>query len=240
MEINQIISLTNHCLHLCNSSNMEEVVFSHIVNGDTLVTHDQEIWEQKLAEKGINCSVKRAESVRKKDKIIVDGSSLGKEAAKWEKIWQKQSQAVCVYNLDKLDHSVLGELVKIHDKMVLSHNKIRMFSDKNLEKEINDHDPEVVESLVKRELKNVLISLLLTKPMCGTELVKVLYQKFRVFVSPGMLYPTLHELEKKGLLKYEFALKNKVYSIKEKKQAELLLKNHAQVNSLLAEFLVRA
>ncbi|MEK6868852.1 MAG: PadR family transcriptional regulator, partial [Nanoarchaeota archaeon] len=106
------------------------------------------------------------------------------------------------------------------------------------EKEIEELNPEIVENLVKRELKNVVLSMLLTRPMSGTDLVKLLYSKFKVFVSPGMLYPTLHELEKKGLLKYEYKLKNKVYSVHEKEQAELLLKKHVKVNSLLSEFLV--
>ena len=74
--------------------------------------------------------------------------------------------------------------------------------------------------------------------MSGTDLVKLLYSKFKVFVSPGMLYPTLHELEKKGLLKYEYKLKNKIYSVQEKEQAKILLKDHVRVNSLLSQFLV--
>ena len=74
--------------------------------------------------------------------------------------------------------------------------------------------------------------------MSGTDLVKLLYEKFKVFISPGMLYPTLHELEKRGLLKYEYKLKNKVYSVQEKEQTKLLLKKHVRANSLLSEFLV--
>jgi len=74
--------------------------------------------------------------------------------------------------------------------------------------------------------------------MSGIEIVKILYEKFKVFISPGMLYPTLHELEKKGLLKFEYKLKNKVYSIQEKEQAIILLKNHVRVNSLLSQLLL--
>ncbi|MEK6808348.1 MAG: hypothetical protein AABY14_01540, partial [Nanoarchaeota archaeon] len=71
----------------------------------------------------------------------------------------------------------------------------------------------------------------------GTDLVKLLYQKFRVFISPGMLYPTLYELEKSGLLRFEYKLKNKVYSVQEKAQAKLMLSKHVRANSMLAEFL---
>lgn len=234
-----MINLARHCLHLCNNSNIEEIVFSYVIEADVFVTLNGEFWEKKFKENNINCRIKRPGVVNPKERIVVDGSSLGEELELWEKKWEKQAQIICIYNIDKLDPSKIKDLVNIHDKMVLSVNKIKMVSDKNLEKEINNLSPELIENLVKRELKNILVSLLLTKPLCGTDLVKILYQKFKVFISPGMLYPTLHELEKEGLLKYEYKLKNKVYSIKEKEQAEILLKNHAKANSLLSEFLVQ-
>lgn len=239
METSQVINLARHCLHLCNNSNIEEIVFSYVIQADIFVTLNGEFWEKKFKENNINCRIKRPGVVNPKERIVVDGSSLGQDLELWEKKWEKQAHIICIYNIDKLDPSKIKDLVNIHDKMVLSVNKIKMVSDKNLEKEINDLSPELIENLVKRELKNILVSLLLTKPLCGTDLVKILYQKFKVFISPGMLYPTLHELEKEGLLKYEYKLKNKVYSIKEKEQAEFLLKNHAKANSLLSEFLVQ-
>jgi DNA-binding HxlR family transcriptional regulator len=157
--------------------------------------------------------------------------------SKWEKKWEKQNRAICIYNIDALDPSILTHLVNAHDKMLLSVDKIRMLSNKNLEKEIEDLNPEIIENLIKRELKNIILSLIMSKPMSGTDLAKILYQKFKVFISPGMLYPTLHELEKNGLLNYEYKLKNKVYSVREKDHAKLLLKKHVRANSLLSEFL---
>ncbi len=240
MEINRIISLAHHCLHLCNNSNIEEIVFSYVMDTDVFVTINTEFWEKKFKEHKINCRIKSPRVVKPSERIVVDGSSLGQDFGLWEKKWEKHVQVVCIYNIDKLNPAKIKDLVKTHDRMILSVNlKTIMLSDKNLEKEINSLSPEVVESIIKRELKNVLVSLLLSKPMCGTDLVKILYQKFNVFISPGQLYPTLHELEREGLLKYEYKLKNKIYSIKEKEQAEVLLKNHVKVNSLLSEFLVR-
>ena len=238
MVINQIISLAHHCLHLCNNSNIEEVVFSYVIDTDVFVTTDTKFWEKKFKEHDINCRIKRPGVVKQTERIVVDGSSLEKDFEMWEEKWKKQAQVVCVYNIDKLDPDILKSLVNLHDKMLLSVNKVRMLSDKSLEKEIDNFSPEITENLVKRELKNILLSMLLTKSMCGTDLVKLLYQKFKVFISPGMLYPTLHELEKKGLLEYEYKLKNKIYSVKKKEQVEFLLKNHVKVNSLLSEFLI--
>lgn len=240
MEINQIISLAHHCLHLCNNSNIEEIVFSYVMDADVFVTTDSDLWEKKFKEHQINCRIKSPGVVKPNERIVVDGSSLGKDLELWEKKWEKQVQVVCVYNIDTLDPAKIKGLVETHDRMIISINKVKMLSDKNLEKEMDNLRPEMVDNLVKKELKNILVSMLLTNPMCGTDLVKLLYQKFKVFISPGTLYPTLHELEKEGLLRYEYKLKSKIYSIKEKEQAEILLKSHVNASSLLSEMLIRA
>ncbi len=239
-KTNEMISLSHHCLYLCNNSNIEELVFSLVMDADAFVTGDTELWEKKFKKNQINCHVKIPGIVKPKERIIVDGSSLEQDFKLWEEKWGKNAQIVCIYNIDKIDHSILKDLVAIHDKMLLFVNNIRMLSDKNLEKEMNNLNSEQVENLVKKELKQILISMLISKPMCGTDLVKLLYQKFKVFISPGKLYPTLHELEKEGLLNYEYKLKNKIYQIKEKEHAELLLKNHVKASSVLSEILVRS
>src|SRR3989338_337058 len=238
MEINQILCFTNHCLNLCNSSNIKKIVLSYLVDADAFVTNNVEEWKKMLDENEIKCLIKKPGDAKQNERVVIDGSSLGMDFEKWELKWKKQSRAICVYSIDKIDPSILTRLVNAHDKMLLSIDKIRMLSDKNLEREINELNPEIIENLVKKELKNIILSLLLSKPMSGTDLVKILYQKFRVFISPGMLYPTLHELEKNGLLTVEYKLKNKIYSVQEKKQAELLLKDHVRVNSLLSQFLL--
>lgn len=238
MEINQLLNLAHHCLHLCTSNNKEETIFSCLTEADVFVTNESEFWEKKFQNYNIGCSVKKPEVVKSNERIVVDGNSLGAQWQFWEEKWKKQAHVICIYNIDKLDSVMVKSLVDSHDKMVLSINKIRMISDKNLEKELENLNQEIVESMIKRELKTVILSLLLSQPLCGTDLVKILYQKFKVFISPGMLYPTLHELEKEGMLTYEYKFKNKVYSIKEKGDAKFRLNEHVKINSLLSEFLV--
>ncbi len=233
MEFNEIISLSHHCLHLCNHLNQEEIVFSSVTDTDAFVTTNPQFWEEKFKERHLCCRIKKPGVVKPDERIVVDATSLGQDFTFWEEKWKKQAQIICIYTIDAIDRASLKDLVTIHDKMILSVDKLRMLSDKNLEQELNQLSPEMVENLVKRELKNILVSLLLTRPMCGTDLVKLLYQKFKVFISPGQLYPTLHELEKEGLLVYELKLKNKVYHVKEKEKAQLLLKNQAKANSLV-------
>ena len=240
MEIvlNEIISLTKHCLHLCNNSNMEEIVFSYLLDADAFVTNNLETWKKKFEEREIKCRIKNPHETREEEKIVVDGSSLGQDFEKWEKKWSKQNQVVCIYNLDQLDRPILTRLVEIHDKMILSINKTRVLSDKNLETKIENLNPEIIDDVVKRELKNIVLSLLLSEPLCGTDIIKILYQKFKVFISPGMLYPILHELERGGLLKCEYKLKNKIYSVQKKEQATFILEKRNEVNFLVSKFLV--
>ena len=207
------MNLTTHGLHLCNNSNIEEVVFPYLIEADAFVTNNIEAWKKLFDENKIKCPIKKPDEVKQNMRIVVDGASLGNDFEKLEKRWKNQKKAICVYNLDKIESSILKGLVDAHDKMLLSIDKIKILSDKHLEKEINNLSSEIIEGLVKRELKNLILSLLLSKPMSGTDLVKLLYEKFKVFISPGMLYPTLHELEKRGLLRYEYKLKNKVYSV---------------------------
>ncbi len=239
MQTDQIISSSKHCLHLCNNSNLEEVAFSYIIDDvDAFVTNNISIWKKRFDENKIKCPIRTPERVTQDLRIVVDGSSLGNDFEKFEKKWKKQKKTICIYNTDEIKPLILKDLVDLHDRMLLSINKMRIISDKNLEKEINDIKPEIIERVVKNELRNIVLCLLLLAPMSGIDLVRAVYSKFKVFISPGMLYPTLHELNKNGLLKYEFKLKNKVYSVREKEQTKALLEKHAKANSLISEFLV--
>ncbi|MCG2825848.1 MAG: helix-turn-helix transcriptional regulator, partial [Thermoplasmatales archaeon] len=62
---------------------------------------------------------------------------------------------------------------------------------------------------------------------------------FNVLLSPGTIYPLLHSLEKKGLLKCEYEVKTKTY--RPGKGAEpkirVLLNEHIQTSRFLSRFL---
>ena len=239
MDINEIINSTKHGLHLCDNTNFKEIIFAYLLDYDVLITENTKFWKEEFSKNKINAKITTPDSKLGKEKAVVDGSSFKNNFLKYEKKFEKLPQVVCVYNLNKLDSSIVKELVACHDKMILSVNNIRMLSNKKLdvEKRLEGIDPEIMEKLVKKELKNILLGVLLRKPMCGTELVKALYVKFKVFISPGMIYPTLHELKEEGLLKYEYKLKNKIYSVAQEEQAKILLDEHTKINSLISQSL---
>lgn len=240
MDINEIIGLTKHSLHLCDNTNFKEIIFTYLLDYDVLITKNTEFWKEEFSKNNINAKIKNPDSkLEKSEKVVVDGSSLKNNFLKYEKNLGKLSQVVCVYNLNNLDSSIIKELVAFHDKMILSVNDIRMLSNKNFDegKRLEGLDPKIAERLVKKELKNILLGILLRKPMYGTELVKTVYTKFGVFISPGIIYPALHELKKEGLLKYEYKLKNKIYSVIQEEQAKILIDEHTKINSLISQSL---
>lgn len=245
MNANALLALAKHCLHLCSSQNFEETLVVHLLQNGTkanmFITNNPAQWAKVFAEKGLSVEVKTPEELNKGEgkgkKIVVDSSSLGGDFASWEQKWEKLSQVVCIYNLDKIDAAALEKLVAIHDKMVLSVNNVRMFSGKKIQSELESISPELVESVVKKELHNIVLALLMMNPMCGSDLIKALYSKFKVFVSPGTLYPTLHELEKSGLLTCEYKLKNKIYSVSGKERAQAVLKSQAEANLFVTQLL---
>ncbi|MEK6808706.1 MAG: hypothetical protein AABY14_03400, partial [Nanoarchaeota archaeon] len=165
METKTILSLANHYLHLCNNSNIKEIILSYLIESDALVTNNIEIWQLRFKENDIKSQIKKPSEVIGGERIVVDGSSLHNDFKKWEERWKRQNKVICIYNIDEIYPSILKPLVDIHAEMLLSVNKVSMYSDKNIEEEIEDLSPEIVENIVKRELKNIVLSLLLTNPM---------------------------------------------------------------------------
>ncbi|MDP3026789.1 MAG: hypothetical protein Q8N63_03705, partial [Nanoarchaeota archaeon] len=178
MDVNEIIGLTKHSLHLCDNTNFKEVMFTYLLDYDVLITKNTEFWKEEFSKNKINAKIKNPNSkLEKSEKVVIDGSSLKNDLLKYEKKLGRLSQVVCVCNLNNLDSLIIKELVASHDKMILSVNDIRMLSNKNFDegKRLEGLDPKIAERLVKKELKNILLGILLRKPMYGTELVKTVY-----------------------------------------------------------------
>jgi len=68
-----------------------------------------------------------------------------------------------------------------------------------------------VQASVKGELEYLVLALVLKRPMCGTDIIKSIHGKFGLLLSPGTVYPLLHDLERRGLLQQERGAKVKKY-----------------------------
>jgi len=60
------------------------------------------------------------------------------------------------------------------------------------------------ERFVRSFLDWVILSILRRKPCYGYEMITVIDDEFRVYVSPGSLYPILYNLERSGLVTGEW------------------------------------
>ena len=71
----------------------------------------------------------------------------------------------------------------------------------------------------------------------GYDLIKILHNKFRVFLSPGTIYPALSSLEEGNIIRSAQGRRKKVYKLTDKgiKMVEVLLNNYskAQKQNLL-------
>jgi len=74
------------------------------------------------------------------------------------------------------------------------------------------------EKFVRENLEEIVLSMLREQPMCGYDLIKIIYQRHDVVVSQGRVYPLLYSLEERGVLRCELksGTRTKVYSVKEK------------------------
>ncbi|NLV08802.1 PadR family transcriptional regulator [Halomicrobium sp. HM KBTZ05] len=78
-----------------------------------------------------------------------------------------------------------------------------------------DGDAAIDESLVTESLDEILLALIAssTDQTHGTELMDELERCFDAQLSPGTVYPRLHELDSEGLLEMHELVQTKQYSI---------------------------
>lgn len=170
--------------------------------------------------------------------VIVDGASIAEEEFKKCSDNLTLGQTVlCTFDTSKLNPQKIKELAEKHDKLILTTDSTTIMSEKSLKNLPNNG---MVDEFVKKELKTIVLALLLGKPMCGTDIKKRIFEKFNILLSSGTLYPLLHELEEKKLLTCRYGVKTKTYEPTDKKQIESMLNEHISVKNFLNGFLKRA
>lgn len=100
------------------------------------------------------------------------------------------------------------------------------------------------ETLLKENLEDVLLMLIaLHGETHGKELLSDLTQFFDVQLSPGTMYPCLHELEEEELLSMHSMVRTKEYSIEDEDAARATIEHtmvqHLAFGLLLYAFLPR-
>lgn len=144
---------------------------------------------------------------------------------------------LCTYDMGELSPDLVKQLVASHDKLVLTTSDTTMLAAESLDRA--GLTAESVQRFVKDELETIILALVLREPMCGTDIIKTIHSKFNVLLSPGTIYPLLHELEEKGLLKCEYGVKTKTYRPMEGAEEKIhqMLEEHVKASRFLSRFL---
>jgi DNA-binding PadR family transcriptional regulator len=149
---------------------------------------------------------------------------------------------LCSYNLDELKPEMTKELMRYHDKVILTtdDSEIGMPSSILLQTANNIAERYMVR-FVKNYLDMIVLALVLKEKMCGTDIIKSIQRTFNVSLSTGTVYPLLHDLEERGLLECEYGIrrryKKRIYKPKDKEEVKNVLREHIQSNNILNKFL---
>ncbi len=242
------LSLSRHILFLYTSNINKYVVqssfFAMSVDAEHLVyvTDEQPGLIMKMFEKNKNLSVIHSEdrdslkTMGKKLRIIMDMSSIktGHEELETFLDENKNITALCMYDLSRLAPERLKKLAASHDRLILNTPDITILSGEKF-----DVADASIERFVKEYLDIVVLALIASKPMCGTDILDIVHKNFNVLLSPGTLYPLLHRLKKEGLLECECSIKKKFY--KPAKGSEIsiwhILNEHNIANTFLNDFI---
>lgn len=106
-------------------------------------------------------------------------------------------------------------------------------------REAFDDDIDVGDGLVAESLDEILIAMIAQadEETHGTGLMDELARQFDVQLSPGTVYPRLHELEAADLLEVHELVQTKQYSVSDPASAETLVERAAYQHLALGMFL---
>lgn len=143
---------------------------------------------------------------------------------------------VCAYPLAAMNPKTIQELVKCHDKLILTTEDTTLLSSASLAP--GSIPEESMEHIVKNDLELIVLALLANEPMHGIEIMKAMHKNFGVLLSAGTIYPLLHKLEKDGMLKREYGVRTKKYSILKPEEVKALLNGRISANAHINQFLM--
>lgn len=98
---------------------------------------------------------------------------------------------------------------------------------------------EITQSLVKKNLDIIILSMLNDNPVHGYKIIADLHNTFGVLLSPGTLYPLLYRLEAEGLIRVKEDRRRKNYSLTPKglKRTEAIVESFKRNTSKIIQFI---
>jgi DNA-binding PadR family transcriptional regulator len=107
-----------------------------------------------------------------------------------------------------------------------------------------DDGKDVLARNIKANKEIIILSLISKNSICGIDLIKEIFLKANVFLSPGTVYPILYSFGDAGILKVKHEtgdMRTKIYSLTPKgkeslaKKIEYLANATSFVNDLVSE-----
>lgn len=87
---------------------------------------------------------------------------------------------------------------------------------------------EVRSRCIKSALDLIIMSAATEKPICGYDIITLVYQEFKILLSPGTVYPVIKTLEERGLIESKQDGRRRIYS--------LASRGHLLAPQLVAEY----
>ncbi len=86
----------------------------------------------------------------------------------------------------------------------------------DIEYELANIEHAVRHKCVKLFLDLIVLSSLRSREMSGYDVMIAVYDKFRVLLSPGTIYPVLDTLRQKDLIEVKLTRRKKIYTLTDK------------------------
>jgi len=182
-----------------------------------------------------------------KKRIVVDAGSFSKKERAYEieqreiylnELAERHSvNCLCTYDVSKISPETIKHLVRYHNQLRLTTSDLTVVSGDIVDK--SKLSGGSVERIVKENLDTLILALLQKKPMCGSDIIEAIHLEFSVFLSPGTIYPLLHSLQERRLIRSEKQGKAKIYAPAQEAELKIrdLINEQIQVRKLLNRYL---
>ena len=83
----------------------------------------------------------------------------------------------------------------------------------------------------------MVLSLILKKPMCGKDVIELIYNETGILLSSGTVYPVLNLLKSDGYLECKIEAKKKVFKPADEAKIQGFLETRRNVNEVVMQLL---
>jgi len=121
---------------------------------------------------------------------------------------------IIALNIEKIDHSLIKSVSEGISRIIVSTGKDTLLSFAHhsfLPESVSIVPQETIDEVVKKSLEPVVLSLL-EKPISGYDIVREIYNRYKVFIPQARVYTILYDLQQNGYLEMKTSGKSKLYS----------------------------